>query len=307
MDVERLEPRADNYGCSCRMISVEHLEELRNDIEERHSQGLFDDDFYHGSLSYLRFEVPKELPDAQTILVVSKPQPMMYVHVNHRGQLFPLIVPPTYADAALVDAQAIAALENLLRPGRYKYVRARLPLKVLAARSGLAKYGRNNITYVPKFGSYHRLTAFYSDAPCLEDQWREIEMLPGCEVCTACQISCPTKAIPDGRFLLRAERCLTFFNEMDDERPFPDWVDPRAHNALVGCMVCQKVCPYNKNVQYWSSDLGSLSEEETALLLSGRREGDDAQRLAVKLKGMGLDPSYFPRNLKVLLEHQGPG
>lgn len=303
METGRLTPRADNYGCTCRMISIDHLDELRNDIQERHVQGLFDDAFFQESLSFLRFEVSEELPDAQTILVVSKSTPSLSVQVHWKGRSIRFIVPPTYADEEIIDAQAIAALENLLRPGPFKFVRTQLPLKLLAARSGLAKYGRNNITYVPRFGSFHRLTSFFSDAPCLEDNWQEMEMLAGCDGCSVCLQACPTQAISEERFLLRAERCLTFFNEMDTTRPFPDWIDPKAHNALVGCMRCQTVCPYNRDVVYCSMDRGSLSEEETALLMSERRSGEDVRKLEGKLKEMGLDLSLFPRNLRVLIDN----
>jgi len=42
-------------------------------------------------------------------------------------------------------------------------VKAIFPFKTLATRTGLAKYGKNNITYTECGGSYHRLTAFYTD------------------------------------------------------------------------------------------------------------------------------------------------
>jgi len=304
MDEIRAGPKNDNLGCFLRMVSIEHLQELRAEVEEQHRQGRFEEAFYQELMTKISFDVPPELPDAQTILVVSRPQPSLSVSVRWKGEDIPLTVPPGYADAEDTDDLALAALNNLLKPGPYRYVKARLPLRLLAARSGLVKYGRNNITYLPRFGSFHRLTAFYSDAPCHEDQWQELEQLSGCDGCDACLRACPTGAIAEGQFMMRAERCLTQLNEKDTSEPFPDWVDPMAHNSLVGCLRCQRVCPYNKNVVYWSSDRGSLSEEETALLLSGRRTGDDVRALEVKLKGMGLSLSYFPRNLAALLDNR---
>jgi ferredoxin len=204
-------------------------------------------------------------------------------------------------DALLPTMGGQTALNAALSPASYRFVKARLPLKTLAARSGLAKYGKNNIAYIPRFGSYHRLTAFFSDLPCSEDQWQDREALPGCDGCQACVRACPTGAIPEDRFLIHAERCLAYLNEKDSSVPFPEWVDPQVHNALVGCMRCQKVCPYDKLVLDFTSARGELSEEETALLLSGQRDGEAAAALGRKLEGMGLDPSVFPRNLKVLL------
>jgi epoxyqueuosine reductase len=117
----------------------------------------------------------------------------------------------------------------------------------------------------------------------------------------ACVRTCPTGAIPEDRFLLRAERCLTYLNEKEAGVPFPEFVTSDAHNALVGCMRCQKICPYDKKVADWTVLRGELSLEETTLLLEGRREGKDVEALEEKLKGMGLDLTIFPRNLSVLL------
>jgi len=138
--------------------------------------------------------------------------------------------------------------------------------------------------------------------PCREDQWQEMEMLPGCESCTACQSACPTSAITPDRMLLRGERCLAWHNEMSSSVPFPSWIDPQAHHALVGCMRCQRACPYNKNVASWMEARGEFLEEETALLISGNVSDEERERLAVRLRQVGLDPSMLPRNLEALLK-----
>lgn len=66
---------------------------------------------------------------------------------------------------------------------------APLPQKLLAARSGLARYGKNNIAYVPKFGSHHILVSYYSSLPCVEETWTEPLMLDACRRCTARRFS----------------------------------------------------------------------------------------------------------------------
>jgi len=91
--------------------------------------------------------------------------------------------------------------------------------KFLAVRSGLARYGRNNITYVDGMGSLYRLSAFLSDLPYSGDCWTEPQMHDRCDDCSACIRACPTDAIPQHRFLLHSERCITFHNET--RGPFP--------------------------------------------------------------------------------------
>jgi epoxyqueuosine reductase len=189
-----------------------------------------------------------------------------------------------------------------LGPKRYKLVRATLPQKLLAVRSGLAMYGRNNITYVPGHGSFHRLTSFFTDYESPVDFWQEKKALPLCSKCTACMRACPTGTIVKDRFLIRVDRCLTYLNEKKSKHAFPKFVDPSAHNALIGCVRCQRACPYNKDVKDRYEDRGEFSEDEVAYLLKGVFNGPKAARMEKKLKKIGLDLNVFPRNLKALLD-----
>jgi epoxyqueuosine reductase len=301
LEVLKLSQQMQSSGALVRAVPVERLDDLRRDIEELNDDGKLDRAFYQENLTSFRFEPPAELPDTRSIVVAAWPQPALMVIAHDDNGSTPLVIPPTYADAARVDEEVLKSLEKALFPESYRFVKAQLPLKTLAARSGLIKYGRNNIAYVPKWGSYHRLTAFFSDMPCPDDPWQDREILAGCDGCLACLRTCPTGAIAEDRFLLRSERCLTYLNEKDTSAPFPEFVAPEAHNALVGCMRCQKICPYDKRVADWTVLRGELSAQETALLLEGRKDGEDVQALEGRLKSMGLDLAIFPRNLEVLL------
>jgi epoxyqueuosine reductase len=301
MDLIKFHERMQSRKCLARTVSVDHLDELREEIEGPYADGQFDASFYQERLTNFKYQLPEELPGARSIVVVAKPQPAITTIFHWKGGYVPLIVPPAYADGAEVDAQALAILNDVLQPEAYHFVKTRLPIRSLAAHSGLVSYGRNNITYLPKFGSYHRLTAFFSDLPCQEDQWQERELMAGCGTCQACLEACPTGAIAKDRFLLRAEKCLAYLNEKEAGIDFPNWVDPGTHNAVVGCMRCQRACPYNKGVSGWAEIRGEFTEEETAYLLEGKFTGDEAAAMEGKLKTMGLDLTIFPRNLAVLL------
>jgi epoxyqueuosine reductase len=184
--------------------------------------------------------------------------------------------------------------------------KAILPKKLLAVRSGLAAYGKNNITYVPEMGSFHGLVAAYSDLPAPEDNWRPAQMLEACQKCSACLRHCPTDAITSDRFLLHAERCITYHNEKPSEVPFPAWMDPFWHNCLVGCLHCQRVCPQNREMWQWVQDGAEFSQEETALLLEGIPFDQLPPAVADKLERLEMD-SYaqvLSRNLNALLSLQ---
>jgi epoxyqueuosine reductase len=285
------------------VVSADHADELGEEVRALHDSGLLDDDLFEAyMIPFATPKLPRSLPHAKSIIVVSYPQPMLSVTFRWKGKEVKAVVPPTYYDAPKVTRLAREALKKAFSPREHKLVRAALPLKLLAVRSGLAKYGRNNITYIPEYGSFHRLTAFYSDYDSPVDYWQEKEALPLCSKCNACLKACPTGAIRKDRFMIKADRCLVFLNEKNATEPFPSWVRPSAHNAIVGCMRCKKACPYNKGHLEWHEDRGDFSEEETELLMMGKFRGSRAAAVEKKLNRLGLDLTIFPRNLKVLLD-----
>jgi epoxyqueuosine reductase len=109
-------------------------------------------------------------------------------------------------------------------------------------------------------------------------------------------------AIKKDRFLMEADRCLTFHNEMPSERAFPSRIKRTVHHAIVGCMRCQEACPMNHEQLESFTEGSTFSEEETDYLLKGDYQNDDAEEIMEKLECSGLDLSIFPRNLIVLLD-----
>jgi epoxyqueuosine reductase len=144
----------------------------------------------------------------------------------------------------------------------------------------------------------------YSDLPCPDDTWQEAEMLEACGRCRACMRHCPTGAITEDRFLLRAERCLVYHNERPGDVPFPSWIDPSWHNCLEGCMLCQRACPEDKEFWGWIEGREEFSEEETALLLKGGPRSRLAAETVARLERLDIlgDLELLPRNLGVFLK-----
>jgi epoxyqueuosine reductase len=285
------------------MISINRLGDLQETFEAQHRPGLLDQDLFDSYLSSFVFAPPDELRSAQSIIVVAVPQPQVCVTFDWNGESKRLIVPPTYLHGSDVDGQVGRLLTRILEPAGYRLAKATLPQKLLAVCGGLAAYGKNNVTYVPGMGSFHRLVSFYSDVPCLEDGWQQPAMMEKCGTCSACAHYCPTGAITSERFLLRAERCITFRNEKPNDVPFPTWLDPAWHNCLVGCLHCQKSCPQNKEVWKWVEEGPHFAQPETALLLQGVPLDQLPAETATKLErsDMARLLDCLPRNLGVLL------
>ncbi|MBM3156693.1 MAG: hypothetical protein FJ004_05350 [Chloroflexi bacterium] len=214
--------------------------------------------------------------------------------------MYSFTIPPTYSYKT--DAIIEKTLLDVLKPQRFTIKPARLPQKLLAVRSGLAQYGKNNIAYAEGMGSFHRLKVFLSDLPPVYDKWLELKSMEKCSKCSACLKKCPTSAIVPDRFLIRAERCLTFHNERVE--PFPDWIKPSWHNCWIGCMVCQSVCPTNKKFYKWFVETEHFTERETDLILRGAPSSLLPKATANKLKRLDLleDLNLLPRNLDVLLK-----
>jgi epoxyqueuosine reductase len=299
--------RLQTLGYKAGVLPAGRLHDLREDIEARHRDGLFDEEFYEERLISFEWRPPDTLPRAPSIIAVAVPDPQRRITFTWHGETVPAIVPPTYLHWRQVDERVEDALSQILASEGYHVALANLPKKLTAVRSGLAAYGRNNVTYVPGVGSFHRLVVLWSDLPCEEDSWQNLRRMEACERCRACQRGCPTGAIGPDRFLLRAERCLTFLNEKPPEVPFPDWVDPAWHNCLVGCLRCQRVCPENKDVKDWIEGDEVFTEAETALLLEGTATDQLPPETLIKLERLDLVEllEIVPRNLVALLSSQG--
>jgi len=296
----------ERNGWYARIVSIEHLEELRQEVRYLHKKKALDDEFYHDLiLPRLNPKKVRGMSKAKSILIASIPTPATKTMFHWAGQMIELTVPPTYGHYAAASNRAMKLLREAFGPDAKWMARAILPLKLLAVRSGLAQYGRNNITYIPKYGSFHTLAAVYTDSESPEDHWQEKTALSRCEKCRACVRACPTNAISEDRFLIRVGNCLTYHNEMDTSHPFPDWLSPKAHNSIIGCMHCQRVCPYNRETIGWHRNRGDFTEEETRYLLKGDFSGSQAKMMGMKLKKIGLDLSVFPRNLQVHLRQRG--
>ena len=287
-------------GYAAKIVSISHLDDLKEEINRHHNQGVLDEALYQAYLAGFEFGIPANFPDAKSLVITSVPHPQQRVNFNFKGRSYHLTVPPTYSHET--DKIVENILSDILKPKGFNLYPAAVPQKLLAVRSGLAKYGKNNITYIEGMGSFYRLKTFLSDLPTIEDIWFESQLLEQCNTCDAGVKECPTDAIVPHRFLIQAEQCLTFHNERPNE--FPDWIKLSWHNCLIGCMVCQLACPANKRFFNWFEEEGSFTEEETELILKGTSPKQLPHATVEKLEKFYLldQMDVIPRNLDVLIK-----
>jgi len=301
--IKELHQHLTNAGFKSSIVSLQHLSDLQCDLENLLEQGILQKDFYDEITSryglHWNFEPPTGFPAAKLIIITAAPQPKISVKFKLSGKTYRVIIPPTYLHDT--DKESSNIISRHLGNYGYKICDAILPEKLLAVHSGLASYGRNNITYIDGWGSYYRLKAFFSDIPYIADNWQELKMMELCKKCNACIKRCSANAITKDRFLIDATRCTTYCNEGVDE--FPEWIDPSWHNCLIGCMICQDVCPANKDYTNWIVPGEEFSEEETLMILKRVSKNKLPLETIEKLKKIYMLDSYnlLQRNLRVLI------
>ena len=284
--------------------SVKHLNELQEDIEKLYREGkLSDNETYRSYLSNKKFEIPESLPDVKSIIVIAIFTKLGLVNFHLDDKRHEIMIPPQYYDDGITyeDLDNLI-LNEIIKESGYKFEMAQhIHLKLMAARSGLGKFGRNNLCYVEEMGSLITLLAYFTNFPFKEDDWIEIRMMDKCEECRICMNNCPSKCITEPNFVIDVGKCVTLYNEIAGE--FPTWITPDSHNALMGCMKCQLPCPANHKVIKLTERLEDISEQETKAILKLKSNKKLLGSLCKKLK-YPITKEFFPilkRNLEVLI------
>lgn len=280
---------------------------IRSALERRRERGEIDEAFYREHLAGFPWLADLGARRPRTLIVLAVPRPAhVLVFETAEGPLEAL-VPPTYHQYSPTGARIGEELWLDLLGDEFRLWALPAPLKPVAASLGLAWYGRNNVTYVKGLGSYHQLVGFLTDA-ALGPPADPVEPapMPACKRCVACREACPTGAIVEDRFLLRAERCLTLLNEMPGE--WPDWLPISAHHCLVGCLACQRACPVNKGKLRQFTLAGRFGLEETACILDPEGARSPLwDGIVRKLAAAGLSgyAAVIGRNLRALASARG--
>jgi epoxyqueuosine reductase len=302
----QLETRLQVCSSHCKIVAAKHIPELEADIDRLYNDSYIDEEIYQNEIrSYFDYSILDKHPSIQSLIIIATPSTLIHVKFNINGLFFMSTIPPMYSDKRIVNQRIINITDQLFIDQGYHTFPVTLPKKLIAVRSGLAKYGKNNICYVQGMGSYNRLTLFASDLPCIQDSWQNMQMLDRCAHCKACINYCPTGAINRDRFIISAEKCLTHFNEHME--PFPAWIDTSWHNSIIGCMRCQSNCPENNNEDTIHRERKvEFTESETELILNNIPFEKLPENLKSKLYALCLDRYYLQlsRNLKILLEQK---
>lgn len=302
---------AHQRGYKVGFTAVNLLETVREKLTKRREKGEFAPGFFEENLGVFTYLERVSMRRPESVVVVAIRCPAFILKFELETGPVETILPPTYVRYRVLFESVRQDLENTVfgRDGNVEIVQA--PLKSLAACLGLASYGRNNITYVPEFGSYFQLAGYVTDVP-LGTSADEIQLerkLGLCSSCRACLKACPTGAITEDRFLIHAERCYTLHSESSE--PIPPDAEPPSPDCLIGCLKCQEICPANKGLlKKENADVSFTKDETLALLEDGDfRDENLAKSIQAKFRTLALSESVsiFRRNLRQLLRLKSKG
>jgi epoxyqueuosine reductase len=165
--------------------------------------------------------------------------------------------------------RGIAAWAEALRAeGAAVDARQLLPTKMLGKLAGFGTMGRNTLLQNDAWGSCFTLRTLVTDRE--PDAAIDPMHARGCGNCRRCVEACPTGAL-DGKGNLNTERCLRA-HMMNGEVTPPDLREPMG-NRLLGCEICQRVCPRNARIPEVAPPCEAFRLDK---LLNGHRADLDA-------------------------------
>lgn len=199
--------------------------------------------------------------------------------------------------------QLIATLRDASPPGtlfRPTVDTAPIVEREAARAAGLGWQGKNTCLIHPQLGSWFFLGAILTSldlAPA--------ETLPDrCGSCTRCLDACPTQALTP--YAMDATRCLAYLN-IELRGPIPEAFRAPMGENLIGCDICQDVCPWNRKAPPTSA---SEFQPRPGLLAPDLHElaslDEDAWRVRFRHSAARRTKfSGFQRNLAIAMGNSG--
>jgi len=147
------------------------------------------------------------------------------------------------SNAAYHAAQRLE--ERLIKDGCYAKANVSYPAKAAAMRSGLGIIGKNSLLITKNYGTRVVIILMATDI-MPETEANPDKQDRSCLNCGRCRIACPVGAI-DENGMSHPERCLR--NYMMEGVVVPESLRGKMSKNLLGCDVCQRVCPMQPKQQ----------------------------------------------------------
>lgn len=246
----------------------------------------------------LRFAPQEDLPEARSLAILLWP----YAPAQEKGE--GVVFVDSYYRASNAAYHAARKLETkLLDAGCFAKANVSYPAKEAALRAGMGIIGQNSLLITPDYGSRIVIILMATDIE-IDPSQSDLEIQP-CLKCGNCAKACPSGAI-DENGMSHPERCLRNF--MMEGVMIPETLREKIGMRLIGCDICQRVCPLQKTEpqqsapsyllqDFITSDLAAFSAAVSRLAEEIGRNSARPQRVraqAALLAGNAKDPSFLP-------------
>lgn len=210
----------------------------------------------HSGMNYLeratrkRFDPKLHLPGALSVIVCSQnyyTEPTNdpesgYVSIYARGEDYRKVIKDKLNDLC-------ERVTKIYGKFNFKVFVDTSPIseRTFAVKAGLGFIGRNSLLITPKFslngsiykGSFHFLGIIVTDLRLEPD--RPVEGT--CGKCRRCIDCCPTGAILED-YTIDTVKCISY-HTTTNRGEIPEDIAVKMDNMVLGCDICQLVCPYN--------------------------------------------------------------
>jgi epoxyqueuosine reductase len=172
----------------------------------------------------------------------------------------------------------------------------------LAQQAGLGWIGKNTCLINTRLGSELFLGEVFTSVELKPDKTGRDH----CGTCTACLDACPTRALP-APGVLDARRCTSYLT-IEHRSEVPTELAPAMGAHLVGCDICQAVCPWNRRAGLRTEPLFEPRPHLGQLNLGHLQSLDEPGflRLVRGTPVRRLDFARFSRNLRTIDANLGP-
>ena len=197
---------------------------------------------------YLREAVREAWPWAQAVICAAAvynapaPRSLDIAHDPARGWISRYAWGDDYHDCLRRRLEQVAQRLRQQAPEEQFHLTvdtAPLIERAAAEQAGLGWQAKNTCLIHPRLGSYFFLGSIVTSLPLAAD-----DPLPDrCGSCRRCIEACPTQALTP--YAMDASRCIAYLN-LELRGPVPEDLRASMGNNLIGCDICQDVCPWNR-------------------------------------------------------------